>query len=190
VLKKNNTRRICIDYTNLNVACPKEEFVLPWIDQIINSTTGSKSLCLATTTATTRSRWPWHSASETPGPLTRGTCRNAWQAKLVVTYMSTLTTWLSSPIVRTRSTCRPRRDLGQPAHVESIYRSVWMLFASVQRIVVWSARWRNIFLVPVLALQFGTSGGGNSSAVHDKGIQRGRCAVYIAKIYSHSWRCY
>jgi hypothetical protein len=48
------------------------------------------------------------------------TCRNAWQARLTATYMSTLTTWLSSPIARTRSTCRPRRDLGQPAHVESI----------------------------------------------------------------------
>jgi hypothetical protein len=29
VQKKNKTRRMCIDYTNLNSACPKEEFVLP-----------------------------------------------------------------------------------------------------------------------------------------------------------------
>ena len=34
-----------MDYTNLNSACPKEEFVLPWIDQIIDSTSGSESLC-------------------------------------------------------------------------------------------------------------------------------------------------
>ena len=45
VLKKNNTWRMCIDYTNLNSACPKEEFVLSRIDQIIDSTAGSESLC-------------------------------------------------------------------------------------------------------------------------------------------------
>jgi hypothetical protein len=45
VQKKNNTLRMCIDYTNLNSACPKEEFVLPRIDQIIDSTTGLESLC-------------------------------------------------------------------------------------------------------------------------------------------------
>ena len=45
VKKKNNTWRLCMDYTNLNSACPKEEFVLPQIDQIIDSTAGSESLC-------------------------------------------------------------------------------------------------------------------------------------------------
>jgi hypothetical protein len=40
VLKKNNTWRICIDYTSLNKACPKDPFVLPRIDQVIVSTTG------------------------------------------------------------------------------------------------------------------------------------------------------
>jgi hypothetical protein len=44
VLNKNKTWRMCIDYTNLNSACPKEEFVLPWIDHIIDSTAGSESL--------------------------------------------------------------------------------------------------------------------------------------------------
>src|SRR5215216_5916093 len=34
-----------IDYTSLNSACPKEEFVVPRIDQIIDSTAGSESLC-------------------------------------------------------------------------------------------------------------------------------------------------
>jgi hypothetical protein len=32
VLKKNNTWRMCIDYTSLNKACPKDPFVLPRID--------------------------------------------------------------------------------------------------------------------------------------------------------------
>ena len=45
VKKKKNTWRLCMDYTDLNSACPKEEFVLPWIDQIIDSTIGSESLC-------------------------------------------------------------------------------------------------------------------------------------------------
>ena len=45
VEKKNGTWRMCIDYTNLNSACPKEQFVLPRIDQIIDSTAGSESLC-------------------------------------------------------------------------------------------------------------------------------------------------
>jgi hypothetical protein len=45
VLKKNNQWRMCIDYTNLNSACPKDEFALPRIDQIIDSTAGSESLC-------------------------------------------------------------------------------------------------------------------------------------------------
>jgi hypothetical protein len=38
VLKKNNTWRMCIDYTRLNKACPKDPFALPRIDQVIDST--------------------------------------------------------------------------------------------------------------------------------------------------------
>ena len=45
VEKKNRTWRLCIDYTNLNAACPKDEFVLPRIDQIIDAVAGSESLC-------------------------------------------------------------------------------------------------------------------------------------------------
>jgi hypothetical protein len=37
VLKKNNTWRMCIDYTSLNKACPKDPFALPRIDQVIDS---------------------------------------------------------------------------------------------------------------------------------------------------------
>ena len=40
VLKKNKTWRMCIDYTSLNKACPKDPFALPNIDQVINSTAG------------------------------------------------------------------------------------------------------------------------------------------------------
>ena len=45
VLKKNGTWRMCIDYTNLNCACPKDPFALPRIDQVIDSVAVSKLLC-------------------------------------------------------------------------------------------------------------------------------------------------
>jgi hypothetical protein len=40
VLKKNNIWRMCIDYTSLNKACPKDSFALPRIDQVIDYTAG------------------------------------------------------------------------------------------------------------------------------------------------------
>ena len=40
VRKKGGKWRVCIDYTNLNEACPKDIFLLPRIDQIVDSTTG------------------------------------------------------------------------------------------------------------------------------------------------------
>jgi hypothetical protein len=40
VLKKKNTWHMCIDYTSLNKACPKDPFALPRIDQVIDSTAG------------------------------------------------------------------------------------------------------------------------------------------------------
>ena len=45
VLKKNGTWRMCIDYTGLNKACPKDPFALPRIDQLIDSTAGCEALC-------------------------------------------------------------------------------------------------------------------------------------------------
>jgi hypothetical protein len=35
---------MCIDYTSLNKACPKDPFVLPHIDQVIDSTAGCELL--------------------------------------------------------------------------------------------------------------------------------------------------
>ncbi|KAL6344362.1 hypothetical protein AAG906_039618 [Vitis piasezkii] len=40
VLKKEGKWRVCVDYTNLNNACPKDSFPLPQIDQIVDSTVG------------------------------------------------------------------------------------------------------------------------------------------------------
>jgi hypothetical protein len=36
--------RMCVDYTGLNKACPKDPFPLPRIDQVIDSTAGSELL--------------------------------------------------------------------------------------------------------------------------------------------------
>jgi hypothetical protein len=44
VKKKNGRWRMCVDYTSLNKACPKDPFPLPRIDQIVDSTTGYETL--------------------------------------------------------------------------------------------------------------------------------------------------
>ena len=43
--KETNELRMCVDYTGLNKACPKDPFALPRIDQVIDSTAGSELLC-------------------------------------------------------------------------------------------------------------------------------------------------
>jgi Reverse transcriptase (RNA-dependent DNA polymerase). len=45
VPKANGKLRMCIDYTDLNKACPKDPFSLPRIDQIVDSTVGCDFLC-------------------------------------------------------------------------------------------------------------------------------------------------
>ena len=39
VPKKGGKWQVCVDYTNLNDVCPKDNFPLPRIDQIVDSTT-------------------------------------------------------------------------------------------------------------------------------------------------------
>jgi hypothetical protein len=41
---KNKEWRMCVDYTNLNKACKKDPFGLPWIDQVVDSTAGCSPL--------------------------------------------------------------------------------------------------------------------------------------------------
>ena len=38
--KNNNEWRMCVDYTDLNMHCPKDPFGLPVIDQVIDSIAG------------------------------------------------------------------------------------------------------------------------------------------------------
>ena len=39
--KKQGTNRVCIDFRDLNRACPKDNFPTPYIDQIIDNCAGS-----------------------------------------------------------------------------------------------------------------------------------------------------
>jgi hypothetical protein len=41
VIKANGKWRMCIDFTDLNKACPKDEFPLPRIDSLVDATTSS-----------------------------------------------------------------------------------------------------------------------------------------------------
>ena len=40
VKKKNDKWRVCIDFTDLNRACPKDSFPMPKIDQLVDATYG------------------------------------------------------------------------------------------------------------------------------------------------------
>jgi hypothetical protein len=45
VKNKNKKWRMCVDYTSLNKACPNDLFLLPRIDQVVDSTAGCETLC-------------------------------------------------------------------------------------------------------------------------------------------------
>ena len=45
VPKKDKSWRLCVDFKDLNKACPKDPFPLPRIDQTIDTTVGHDSLC-------------------------------------------------------------------------------------------------------------------------------------------------
>ena len=40
VKKKNEKWRVCVDFTDLNKACPKDHFPMPQIDQLVETTVG------------------------------------------------------------------------------------------------------------------------------------------------------
>ena len=44
VKKKNGKWRVCVDFTDLNKACPKDSFPLPKIDQLIDATAGHERM--------------------------------------------------------------------------------------------------------------------------------------------------
>ncbi|KAK0579890.1 hypothetical protein LWI29_033143 [Acer saccharum] len=44
VKKKNKQWRMCVNFTDLNKACPKDSFPLPRIDQLVDATAGHETL--------------------------------------------------------------------------------------------------------------------------------------------------
>ena len=44
VKKKNRKWRVCVDFTNMNKACPKDIFPLPKIDQVMDATSRYKRM--------------------------------------------------------------------------------------------------------------------------------------------------
>ena len=71
-LKKNGKIRVCIDYRDLNTACPKDEFPLPITDVMIDNTCRFERMsfmdgfpdttrlrCIPTTRSILRSEHPW-----------------------------------------------------------------------------------------------------------------------------------
>ena len=40
VKKKNGKWRVCVDFTDLNKACPKDHFPMSWINQLVDATVG------------------------------------------------------------------------------------------------------------------------------------------------------
>ena len=38
--KESGKLRVCVDFTNLNKACPKDPFPMPWIYQLVDATVG------------------------------------------------------------------------------------------------------------------------------------------------------
>ena len=46
VVKKKNVKwRVYVDFTDLNKACPKDPFPMPWIDQLVDATVGHSQMC-------------------------------------------------------------------------------------------------------------------------------------------------
>ncbi|MGV8048622.1 hypothetical protein PJP07_30950, partial [Mycobacterium kansasii] len=44
-MKKSNGKwQVCVDYIDLNKACPKDSFPLSWIDQLVDNTAGHNLL--------------------------------------------------------------------------------------------------------------------------------------------------
>ena len=74
VKKKNSKWRICIDFTNLNQAFPKDSFLLPRINQLLDATAGYELLSFMNAYSdTARSRCILRTRTKRRSSLTQGT---------------------------------------------------------------------------------------------------------------------
>ena len=46
VVKKNGKMRVCIDFRNLNLATPKDEYLMPIVDLLVDSSAGHQILSM------------------------------------------------------------------------------------------------------------------------------------------------
>lgn len=44
IVKKTNSWRLCVDFTNLNAFCPKDHFPMPQIDHLVDNTVGHEMI--------------------------------------------------------------------------------------------------------------------------------------------------
>ena len=58
--KKSEKWRVCVDFTNLNKACPKDHFPMPQIDQLVDATVGHPRMAFwMPSRYTTKYHWLW-----------------------------------------------------------------------------------------------------------------------------------
>lgn len=57
VKKANGKRQMCIDFTNLNKACPKDSYSLPRIDQLVDAIVGHELLSFMNTSRYNQIVW-------------------------------------------------------------------------------------------------------------------------------------
>ena len=59
VKKKTGKWRMCVNFTDLNRACPKDSFPMPWIDQLVDATVGHPRMSFLDAFKDI-TRYPWH----------------------------------------------------------------------------------------------------------------------------------
>ena len=72
VQKQTRAWKMCVDFTDLNKACPKEDFPLPKIYRLVDSRTGHALFSFIRMRGTTRSLWPQKTRCTPLSPQAQG----------------------------------------------------------------------------------------------------------------------